>query len=301
MPGLRDARRDDRRSSGAIYYLVAQRGARTTSTSRTSSPARPSSASDISGGGARRGERSPRRSLSASGQRDDDDDPSRRAPRRAGAAMQRVPELAGRDLTLTALSGGITNRNFLVDGRRHGRPLRHPAGRQRHPPARHQPRGRARGDGRGRRASASGQRSSAFIRPEGYLVTRFIEGSPRRDEAVREPDDARPRRRLAPADPRRPGDPRACSSRSGSSRPTARSPWRGRARSRRSTSWPHAIGRRIELACLADADRAAAVPQRPAQRELHRRRRAHPDRRLGVRRDGRSRSSTWATSASTTS
>ena len=33
-------------------------------------------------------------------------------------AMQRVPELAGRELTLTALSGGITNRNFLVDGRR---------------------------------------------------------------------------------------------------------------------------------------------------------------------------------------
>ena len=29
--------------------------------------------------------------------------------------MQRVPELAGRELTLTALSGGITNRNFLVD------------------------------------------------------------------------------------------------------------------------------------------------------------------------------------------
>ena len=31
------------------------------------------------------------------------------------AAMQRVPELAGRDLILTALSGGITNRNFRVD------------------------------------------------------------------------------------------------------------------------------------------------------------------------------------------
>jgi len=29
-------------------------------------------------------------------------------------AMQRVPELAARELTLTALSGGITNRNFLV-------------------------------------------------------------------------------------------------------------------------------------------------------------------------------------------
>src|SRR3989304_787628 len=29
-------------------------------------------------------------------------------------SMQRVPELAGRDLAFTALSGGITNRNFLV-------------------------------------------------------------------------------------------------------------------------------------------------------------------------------------------
>ena len=30
-------------------------------------------------------------------------------------AMQKVPELAGRELTLTALTGGITNRNFRVD------------------------------------------------------------------------------------------------------------------------------------------------------------------------------------------
>ena len=30
------------------------------------------------------------------------------------AALQRVPETAGKDLVLTPLSGGITNRNFLV-------------------------------------------------------------------------------------------------------------------------------------------------------------------------------------------
>ena len=30
-------------------------------------------------------------------------------------AMQRVPELVGRPLRLTPLSGGITNRNFRVD------------------------------------------------------------------------------------------------------------------------------------------------------------------------------------------
>ena len=34
------------------------------------------------------------------------------------SAMQRVPELHGRDLTLRPLSGGITNRNFLVSARR---------------------------------------------------------------------------------------------------------------------------------------------------------------------------------------
>ena len=34
------------------------------------------------------------------------------------AALGRVPELAGLHLSLTPLSGGITNRNFLVDGRR---------------------------------------------------------------------------------------------------------------------------------------------------------------------------------------
>jgi len=30
-------------------------------------------------------------------------------------AMQRVPDIAGRELVLTALSGGITNRNYRVD------------------------------------------------------------------------------------------------------------------------------------------------------------------------------------------
>ena len=34
------------------------------------------------------------------------------------AALGRVPELAGRGLVLSPLSGGITNRNFLVDAER---------------------------------------------------------------------------------------------------------------------------------------------------------------------------------------
>ena len=36
----------------------------------------------------------------------------------ARRAMQRVPELAGLELTLRPLSGGITNRNFVVRRRR---------------------------------------------------------------------------------------------------------------------------------------------------------------------------------------
>ena len=75
--------------------------------------------------------------------------------------MQRVPELAGRELTLTALLGR-DHEPQLPRRRVAGTagPLRHPAGRQRHPPARDQPRGRARRDGRGgrRRRRAGGDR-----------------------------------------------------------------------------------------------------------------------------------------------
>ena len=99
------------------------------------------------------------------------------------AAMQRVPELAGPDLTLTALSGGITNRNFLVSIA--GRPERYVirlAGNDTHllgisREVEHAATVAAAGVG-------VGPEVTAFVRPEGYLVTRFIEGSPAFDEAV---------------------------------------------------------------------------------------------------------------------
>ncbi len=99
------------------------------------------------------------------------------------AAMQRVPELAGADLALTALSGGITNRNFLVAvaGRRDRFVIRlagndtHLLGISRE--VEHAATVAAAGVG-------VGPEVTAFIRPEGYLVTRFIEGSPVSDEAV---------------------------------------------------------------------------------------------------------------------
>jgi thiamine kinase-like enzyme len=106
------------------------------------------------------------------------------------AAMQRVPELAGRELTLTALSGGITNRNFLVTPngaaeRRTDRYVIRLAGNDTHllgisREVEHAATVAAAGVG-------VGPEVTAFIRPEGYLVTRFIEGAPVRDESVRQP------------------------------------------------------------------------------------------------------------------
>jgi thiamine kinase-like enzyme len=99
-------------------------------------------------------------------------------------AMQRVPELAGHELVLTALSGGITNRNFLVtiSGRRDRYVIRlagndtHLLGISRE--VEHAATVAAAGVG-------VGPEVTAFIRPEGYLVTRFIEGSPVPSEEVR--------------------------------------------------------------------------------------------------------------------
>jgi thiamine kinase-like enzyme len=93
------------------------------------------------------------------------------------AGLTRLPELAGRELTLTTLSGGITNRNYLVtpaDGR--DRYVIRLAGNDTH----------LLGISREVEYAATvaaagvgvGPEVVAFIRPEGYLVTRFIEGKP---------------------------------------------------------------------------------------------------------------------------
>ena len=106
------------------------------------------------------------------------------------AAMQRVPELAGRRLTLSALSGGITNRNFLVevegDSQRYVIRL---AGNDTHLL------GISREVEQAATVAAAGvgvgPEVTAFIRPEGLLVTRFIVGSPVTDEAVHRPETIR--------------------------------------------------------------------------------------------------------------
>ncbi len=102
-------------------------------------------------------------------------------------AMQRVPDLAGRQLALTALSGGITNRNFRVDVT--GLPERfvirlggndtHLLGISRE--VEHAATVAAAGVG-------VGAEVVAFLRPEGILVTRFIEGAPIADLDIHHPD-----------------------------------------------------------------------------------------------------------------
>jgi len=101
-------------------------------------------------------------------------------------AMQRVPELAGRTLTLTALSGGITNRNYRVDvaGMTERFVIRL-AGNDTH----------LLGISREVEHAASvaaagvgvGAEVLAFLRPEGYLVTRFIEGTPIAELDIHDP------------------------------------------------------------------------------------------------------------------
>jgi thiamine kinase-like enzyme len=105
-------------------------------------------------------------------------------------ALQRVPEIAGRQLTLTALSGGITNRNFRVDASGTAdRWVIRLAGNDTHllgisREVEHAATVAAAGVG-------VGPEVTAFIRPEGYLVTRFIDGSPVSDAAVHRPETLR--------------------------------------------------------------------------------------------------------------
>jgi thiamine kinase-like enzyme len=113
------------------------------------------------------------------------------------AALRRVPDVAGRELTLTALSGGITNRNFRVDadgglaeaGRGGATYVIRLAGNDTHllgisREVEHAATVAAAGVG-------VGPEVTAFIRPEGYLVTRFIVGTGISDAAVHEPETIR--------------------------------------------------------------------------------------------------------------
>jgi thiamine kinase-like enzyme len=100
--------------------------------------------------------------------------------------LRRLPELATGRLTLTPLTGGITNRNFRIDvADAAARYVLRLAGNDTHllgisREVEHAATVAAAGVG-------VGPEVVAFVRPEGYLVTRFIEGSGVTDRAVHQP------------------------------------------------------------------------------------------------------------------
>jgi thiamine kinase-like enzyme len=105
------------------------------------------------------------------------------------AALRRVPELASGDLDFVPLSGGITNRNFLVRGSDDAGYVVRLAGNDTHllgisRDVEHAATVAAAGVG-------VGPEVVAFLRPEGYLVTRFIEGRPITEVEMRTPDRLR--------------------------------------------------------------------------------------------------------------
>jgi thiamine kinase-like enzyme len=101
-------------------------------------------------------------------------------------ALQRVPETAGRELTFIPLSGGITNRNFLITlAGEADRYVIRLAGNDTHllgisREVEHAATVAAAGVG-------VGPEVVAFTRPEGYLVTRFIVGTPVSMEQIHDP------------------------------------------------------------------------------------------------------------------
>jgi thiamine kinase-like enzyme len=105
-------------------------------------------------------------------------------------ALRRLPELAEGELAFTALSGGITNRNYLVSGTPDGsRYVVRLAGNDTYllgisREVEHAATVTAAGIG-------VGPEVIAFLRPEGYLVTRFIEGGPIPEAEMRQTERLR--------------------------------------------------------------------------------------------------------------
>ena len=106
------------------------------------------------------------------------------------SALRRLPELASGELAFMPLSGGITNRNFLVTGATDGsKYVMRLAGNDTHllgisREVEHAATVAAAGVG-------VGPEVVAFIRPEGYLVTRFIDGRAIPDAEMRTPERLR--------------------------------------------------------------------------------------------------------------
>ena len=108
----------------------------------------------------------------------------------------------------------------------------------------------------------------AFVEPEGWLVTRFVEGAIPPMERMHEPAMLERVARGVARIPRRPAHPRVRSTRSGSSRPTGDTALDRGGAVPDGYEWAHEIARRIEARRSADA--ARPLPQRPAERQLPR-------------------------------
>ena len=106
------------------------------------------------------------------------------------SALRRLPELGSGELSFTPLSGGITNRNFLVSGGPGGeRFVVRLAGNDTYllgisREVEHAATVTAAGVG-------VGPEVVAYLRPEGYLVTRVIEGTPIPEAEMRTPERLR--------------------------------------------------------------------------------------------------------------
>ena len=206
----------------------------------------------------------------------------------AGDADPRVS--ARRDCRARVWPGGVDSDRAArrrdhepqLQGRRRRRGLRAAGRRQATPALLGIDRdGRARARPSRPRALGIGPEVVAFVEPEGYLVTRFVEGEVGRGRRAAEAR-ARCCARLHDGPPI-PGPVRLVPRRRG---------LRGdRARPRRADCRPAyergAGDRRTGSSGGAVGATLCPVPQRPPGRELHRRRRAALDRRLGVRRHGR--------------
>ena len=202
--------------------------------------------------------------------------------------MQRVPELAGRELTLVALSGGITNRNFL---RRRAAGYRPNASSSAWPATT-------------RTCSGSAARSSTR-RPSRPPAWAWAPRSPRSSgrRATSSPASSRGRRSADEAVHRpathRAASPTRCgaSTRPGDPGPVHPAPrCRGvpgarrgprRPRSRRSTRSPRPSAGGSSSRCSRTRSSSGPATTTSCNAQPHRRRGADADRGLGVRRHGR--------------
>ena len=200
------------------------------------------------------------------------------------AVIAAIPEWEGDDPDVTPITIGITNRNFKVDIGGASFVVRL-SGKDTD----------LLGIDRAAENEAASAAAAAGVAPEvfaflpdlGALITRFVQGAHIPEQDLEREDVLARRRPIGAGDPRRPADPVVVPrvpDRGGLSRDRGRARGRGAAGVR---TGPCKSRRHRGRVLQASAPRPS-VPQRPVERELPARRRPRVDRRLRVRRYGRS-------------